>query len=229
MLIMRKNVSLIAKCLTFLTSFSGIILGFFFYEYDGYSHWHKRLLYFTTQSNIWIGTTMLILVIFSLMKRDDVWVERLYLLKYFFTVSITITGLVFCTLLAPFADETYHAWSPISLLTHVITPVLAIADFFIDGKVINFKKRHVLYTAVAPLLYFVFVTILGAFNVDFGKGEPFPYFFLNYNSPAGMFGFSKEPLALGSAYFIILFIIMVLGFGLLYAKLHKRLNGKLNR
>ena len=62
---------------------------------DGYSGWSKRLMYFTGQSNLWIGFTQVFLVTALLSKREK-YLEKLYFLRYIFTVAITVTGIVFC-------------------------------------------------------------------------------------------------------------------------------------
>ena len=221
---MRKKVSCVLKWLVVACSLGGIVLAMFFAQRDGYNHWANRPMYFTTQSNIWVGITFLILAIvpFTKAKDNKKFMNRLYIFKYIFTVSITITGLVFCCLLAPFADEhSYDAWTLSSFLTHVFTPAFAIIDFFLDDYDIVFRKRDILYTTLPPFYYFIFASILGILGIDFGRGDPFPYFFLNYRSPAGFFGFSDQPpYIVGSFYWILLMLLLVLGFGLLYARLH---------
>ena len=57
-------------------------------------------------------------------------------------------------------------------------------------------------------------------GVDFGRGEAFPYFFMNYFSPAGIFGFSKNmPYIIGSFYWIAMLVIIIVGLAVLYAYL----------
>lgn len=218
----KKNISIILKILTVITSLTGVIIGFFNATYDGYSHWSSRLLYFTTQSNIWIGVTFLIILILHFkFKNNEKLKSILYLLKYIFTVSITITGVIFCAVLGPNVDDSFHAWSLSSLLTHVFTPLLAIVDYFVDDYplVLNFKKTFLV--TIPPFIYLVFASVLGFAGVDFGRGDNFPYFFLNYNSPAGVFGFSSQPpFVIGSFYWIVILLIMVLSLGWLFYSLH---------
>ena len=42
-----KRVSFILKMLTVISSLTGVLLGLFLAERDGYSHWGTRLMYFT--------------------------------------------------------------------------------------------------------------------------------------------------------------------------------------
>lgn len=216
---MKKSIRLFLKLLLVCTSLFGVLFSCVFAVKDGYSHWSRRLLYFTAQSNIWIGLTALALLV--LRKKSAR--ERAYLFRYVFTVSITITGIVFCFLLAPFADESYHVWSTQSLFTHVFSPLLAIADFFADPTPFPLSKRHIFYTVIPPLLYFSVASFLEAFQVDFGRGVYYPYFFLNFRSPAGIFGFSSTPpFFMGTFYWILLFCLVLLAISFLYTKKRSR-------
>lgn len=221
----RKNLSFALKICIVFAGIIGVFISLFTTRLDGYSHWPVRFLYFTTQSNLWIGFTVLAILLLPYFpdKNKEKWEKRLYILKYIFTVSITVTGLVFCFLLAPFADESYRPWSFTSILTHVIAPLTSIVDFFVDETQIEWKNRNLFYSIVPPLCYFAFAMLLGAFNVDFGRGEPFPYFFLNFKTEAGLFGFVDGDLPqFGSMYWIILILCMILGLSALYSLKYKK-------
>ena len=174
----RNALSMLLKYLTVCASLGGVLLSLMNARQDGYSHWGKRLLYFTAQSNIWLGFTFLFILLLPLKKKNaELWKERLYLLKYIFTVSITITGIVFCALLAPFSDDSYHPWEICNLLTHVFSPLFAIIDFFLDPYHIPLYKKQIFLTLLPPLAYFSLASILGAVHTDFGRGVSYPYFF----------------------------------------------------
>ena len=224
---MRKRISFYLKWVIAAVSLIGVVMSFFNANADGYSHWSKRLLYFTSESNIWIALSCLSILLYPCLKsisNSTRVKDSLYILKYIFTVSITITGFIFCAVLAPGAEnDNYNAWTVASVMTHVIVPVLSVADFFIDEYRIKLSKMHMLYTAVPPFLYLIFVSILGFMNVDFGRGDPFPYFFMNYNSPAGFFGTSDVmPYKIGSFYWIVFILFIVLGISALYRKLYNK-------
>ena len=216
---MTKKLTLSLKYLTVISSFGGVALSLIFAREDGYSHWSKRLLYFTAQSNIWIGVTFLLMLFSPLKKKNaEQWTARLYLLKYIFTVCITMTGLIFCCLLAPFSDESYQPWKAYNLLTHVFTPTFAITNLFLDEAPLTIDKKDVLLSLSPFLVYSVIVSILGFTQTDFGRGVPYPYFFFNYTSPAGVFGFSNvHPFYVGSFYWLLLFAGMTIGIAYLYA------------
>lgn len=216
---MIKKLSLPLKYLTILSSLGGVTLSLLFAREDGYSHWSRRLLYFTAQSNIWIGITFLLLLLLPLKKKNaEQWKARLYLLKYIFTVCITMTGLVFCCLLAPFAENEYQPWRICNLLTHVFTPAFAIADLFLDEYPINIAQKQI-FLCLAPFLFYAITTsILGFAHTDFGRGVTYPYFFFHYTSPAGVLGFSNvHPFYVGSFYWFLLFCGIILGIALTYA------------
>ena len=222
----RQKISLLLKLSIGILSLLGTVLACLRYEVDGYSHWHKRLLYFTQLSNIWIGVLSLFIVIATLCckhRRKDLIGPRTYLLRYVFTVSIALTGLIFCALLAPFAGDDYNAWTFPSLLTHVAVPLLAIADFFVDDFPFQIKKTHTVWALIPPFLYFVFASILGFCQVDFGRGDPYPYFFMNLRSRAGVFGFYYEAgqrPELGLIYWLIFLLLIIFGMAMLFYKLH---------
>lgn len=228
----RKKLSFILKALIALISFAGVIIACIFAERDGYSHWTKRLLYFTQLSNIWIGATALLFVAFGALKMrtgEDKTPKWLHSLRFAFTVSITVTGIIFCGFLAPFASDDYPAWTFASVLTHVIVPLLSIADFFVDGSEAGFTKKHALYGVIPPAVYFFVASILCAFKVDFGRGDPYPYFFMNYYSSVGIFGtdMSAKPYPeIGPFYWICLFLVLVFGLSFAFYKLHGRVHGK---
>jgi hypothetical protein len=228
----RKRISFILKALIALLSFSGVIIACCFALRDGYSHWTKRLLYFTQLSNIWIGVTSLLFVAFGIKEmrtgegKAPSW---LHSLRFAFTVSITVTGIIFCGFLAPFASDDYPAWTFASVLTHVAVPLLSIADFFVDKRDISFTKKHALYGIVPPAAYFFIASILCLAKVDFGRGDPYPYFFMNYYSSAGFFGvnMNSEPYPeIGPFYWISVFLLLVLGLSFGFYKLHEKIRNK---
>jgi len=214
----RNNISTILKCAIVLSVTLGLFFSFLNYEYDGYSAWHKRLLYFTTLSGIWVALLSLFLLIFR--NKAAKHFRFIGFLRFIFTVSITLTGAVFCGFLAPFADEGYHPWSYYSILNHVVTPILAVADYFIDSKRIFLKGKHVFLSLIPPLAYFLFSLTLSLSGVDFGRGYPYPYIFLDISSPVGFFGASLDDRLIGTFWWLLALSIIILGIGLIYARLN---------
>ena len=132
--------------------------------------------------------------------------------------------LIFCFILAPKAPLGYHPWSFFNILTHIATPILATIDFFIDNNQIKLKKHYIYLSLIPPLFYMFFSTLLSLIKIDFGHGENFPYFFLNFWSPVGFFGFSNQPpYIMGSFYWMNIFLLVVLLISFLLSKIQSTL------
>lgn len=224
---LKRNSFLALKILIALFVIAGLILNFVYAKEDGYSSASARLLYFTNQSNIWIGAMALLFVsleIFERRKGKSVSWRWLYPMKLAFVVSITLTGVVFCALLAPHAGEDYRAWTVGSVFVHAVVPALSIIDFLFDTSSFRYEKKHNFFSLIPPFYYFLFSLVLYLCNVDFGRGDPFPYFFLNFGSPAGIFGFSDVfPYKMGSFYWVVLLSLFVFSVSLLYSFLYNKI------
>lgn len=211
-----KKISFLLKILTIISALLGIFLSLINAKFDGYSHWTRRMLYFTFQSNVWILIAMILSIIPSI--KDT---KSIHEIKYIFSVSIILTAIIYLGFLAPLADKSYHSWAFNNLLTHAFTPAFAIMDFFIEKHDFYLYKRQVFLPLIPPLCYFLFSSILFYLNIDFGRGDNFPYFFLNLSSPAGFFGFSSiKPFIMGSFYWIIICLILIYLISLFFAKMN---------
>ena len=220
----RKSISVTLKICIVATSLGGVLLSLITAQKDGYSHWARRLLYFTAQSNIWIGVITLFSLLLPLFSSRKKHAEQVFILRYLFTVSITLTGLVFCGLLAPFAaDYGFPTWNISSVLTHAVSPALSIAEFFIGEWEFVLQNKHVALRGIPPALYFATAFLLEFFRVDFGRGTPYPYFFMNFRSPVGVFGFSsRPPFVMGTFYWFLLFPLLMYAIAVLYKNLYNR-------
>ena len=204
---MEKSFYKFMKIAVAVSAFYGVALGLLTAKADGYTSTFSRLMYFTAQSNIWLGVLYTVLALFCLSKRKNngAGMRRLYFLRYVAFVNITVTCVVYCGVLAPFAKPPFRPWALPNVWTHILTPALAAVDFFVDRKPIA-HPRAVLICLSPAVLYFSLASVLGALHVNFGRGEQFPYFFVNYLSPVGLFGFSKQiPYVMGSIYWYVLF------------------------
>lgn len=219
---MRKWLSLICKAIVSISSFVGLLIVIIDYKVTYVGGW-KGMLYFTNQSNFWIGVVCLIGIILILLektKNKDYIKPWMYIVKLVFTVAITLTGVVYCFLLVPTMTE--DPWCISSILTHVIVPLFAVVDFLVYDIGFPYKYKHSLWTLIPPLYYLVFAGIGYIINLDFGLGVNYPYFFLDWGAPVGFFGISKElPHYIGMFYWLILMLGIVLGFGILYIKISK--------
>lgn len=223
---MKKNiVSLVIKFLVVLCSFIGV--GICLSSDSSFMGGATTLLYFTIQSNLWIGITCLvagIILIVEMTKHIVIARRWMYVLKLVFTVSITLTGVVFCFVLAPTMSDS--AWTLANVLTHVLVPIFAIADFFYFDYKEEFKSKDCLYAAIPPLYYLGFASIGYIAGWNFGGGNNYPYFFLNWGSKAGAFGFSSELPFLGVVYWIIIMLAFIIGVAWLYIKIAGKIQVK---
>ena len=146
----------------------------------------------------------------------------MYIIRFIFTVSITLTGIIFCAFLAPFSPPDYNAWTFSSYLTHVISPLLSIIDFFLDDYAITLKKSHVFLALIPPAFYFVISCTLSLLKFDFGRGQYYPYFFMDIYSSAGFFGFEMDnhPPVIGTAYWLIFILGFILLISFILYKFH---------
>lgn len=216
----RKITSLILKLIVIASAIVGTIISY--NSTNEFMSGSQVFMYFTIQSNLLIALVCLIgiCLILSKKKANNIW----FIIKLVSTISITLTGLVFCFVLAPTLGA--NAWNLANILTHVIVPICAIIDFFIIGLDSNYKKIHVLFVTIPPLLYAIYAGIGYANNWQFSKDANYPYFFLNWGSKAGAFGFANELPFMGVMYWIILLLLLLIGLGFLYLKIIKILKKK---
>ena len=135
-------------------------------------------------------------------------------IRFVGTVSITLTGAVFCFVLAPTLKE--HAWNLQNILTHVVVPLVAVVDFLFTGKDTNIDKGSDLFVIVPPILYALYAGLGYILGWEFAPGVNYPYFFLNWGSEAGAFGFSSALPFMGSAWWILVLLVLLLIVGLVY-------------
>ena len=169
--------------------------------------------FFTVQSNIFIiAMALLFLVneIVFLIKKKSFVNQTLLYIKYVATVAITITFLVFFTMLAPLMGVDYLlSFNNFSL--HAIVPVLAIIDFFLFDIEINLTYPKSLLATIAPIAYVAFVYIGAIFKLQYGENLYYPYFFLNIETNG--FFFEK---GIGVIPWIIILLAGICGLGFLY-------------
>ncbi|MBQ6039522.1 MAG: Pr6Pr family membrane protein [Oscillospiraceae bacterium] len=199
-----KTVTLLCALLgTFLSAYAGR---------NSFMGGRAVFMYFTIQSNIAIA--LICAVGFGKLLRGKAVSDLWYIIKFVGTVSITLTGAVFCFVLAPTLSA--GAWNPQNILTHVIVPTAAILDYFMTGISGNIRKRNVFWVILPPILYVIYAGIGYVKGWQFAAGYNYPYFFLNWGSPAGAFGFSDELPYMGCAWWILILFCALLLVGYLY-------------
>lgn len=207
----KKRLSYILKTIVIVSAVVGTAISAYG---DGSSFMNgvQTFMYFTTQSNIAIA---IICAVGCYKLASGKAIGNLhYVIKYVGTVAITLTGVVFCFVLAPTLGA--NAWNVHNVLTHVVVPVVSIADFFIIAPGAGIKKKNVFFVIIPPILYAIYAGIGYVNGWDFSDGYNYPYFFLNWGSPAGAFGFTDELPFMGTAWWILALFIFLLIVGFCY-------------
>ncbi len=214
----RKGFSIVLKIIVIVSAIVGIWLSAAAGRaaFMGGSH---VFMYFTVQSNIAVALISAVGLVFLLggKKPANWW----YIVEFVGAVAITLTGMVFCFVLAPTMGK--YAWNLQNILTHVVVPVAAVLDFFVTGIYGKYKKGSVLFVTLPPLAYALYAGIGYIQGWEFAKGVNYPYFFLNWGSPAGAFGFSKQLPFMGCVWWILLLLVFLILVGKLYLAIVRKL------
>ena len=170
--------------------------------------------FFTVQSNIFIMLMALIFLIDEvvvLITNRSFINQTLLHIKYVATVAITVTFLVFFTMLAPLMGMDYLlSFKNFSL--HAIVPILAIVDFFLFDKDIKLTYKSSLLATISPICYVIFVYIGAIFKLEYSENLHYPYFFLNIDTN----GFLFEKGTMGIIPWIIILLGAIIGLGCLF-------------
>lgn len=209
-----RAVSTVLKAVVILSAAFGVFLSAYASK-DAFMGGGRVFMFFTIQSNIAVALISLIGLVLLLKNRrfGGVW----YTIRFVAAVSITLTGAVFTFVLAPTLGK--YAWNVQNVLTHVAVPLAAIADSFVTGVYGNIRKKSVPFVILPPLAYAVYAGIGYAAGWEFAEGINYPYFFLNWGSPAGAFGFTNGLPFMGCAWWILALLLLLLFVGSLYLRM----------
>ena len=210
----NRTLSLVLKAVTVLSAAVGIGMTAAASK-TSFMGGRAMYMYFTIQSNILIALICLIGFFLLLGGREIGKPWRV--IKLTGTVAITLTGLVFCFVLIPVVGKGY--WNIYNTLTHVVVPVAAVADWFASGAAEGLGKRTAFFVLIPPFLYVVYAAVGFVRGWEFSKGTNYPYFFLNWGSPAGAFGFTEGPPFMGCCWWIFFLMLLLLFVGWLYLTL----------
>lgn len=214
---MKRNIHLVLKAIIALTAGIGIALTLT-NAHNGTVRW-SYLLYYTVQSNIWV----LILAVAGVIRmlRDKPENDRTWsILHMVITVAITLTGFVYCFILAPTMQNAFRIDS---VLVHVCSPLLSAVDFFVSSKTLNLKGKDSYWSIVPPLYYLVFASIGYVLHWPFNGETNYPYFFLNWGSPVGAFGLSSEFPFMGVMWYVAFLLIFLILISRLYVWIVSRI------
>ena len=174
--------------------------------------------FFTVQSNIFIiGMALIFLIneVVQLFTKKSFINQTLLFIKYVATVAITVTFLVFFTMLAPLMGVDYLlSFNNFSL--HAIVPILAIVDFILFDTDIRITYTNSLLATIAPITYVLFVYFGAFFKLQYGENLYYPYFFLDFETNGFFFekGFGVIP-------WIVILLMGICGLGFLYCLIMK--------
>ena len=220
----KKVVSTILKCIVILSALIGTALSYYAGG-QAFMGGQRIFMYFTIQSNL--ASALVCAVGAILLWKRDVISLPWYVIKYVMTVSITLTGAVYCFLLAPTLGAA--AWRAQHVLTHVVVPLVSIADFFLTGVYARIRKRCTFLVTLPPLAYAIYAAIGYVRGWQFARGVNYPYFFLNWGSPAGAFGFTDQLPFMGCAWWILALLVLLLLVGSLYLLILDALRKRLQK
>lgn len=179
----------------------------------------RVFMFFTIQSNLAVAAVCAAEAF--LLVRGKPIPGAWYVVKLAGTVSITLTGVVFAALLVPVLGR--GAWNLQNTLTHAVVPAAAAADFFVVASGVHIRRKSVFWVIVPPVLYVIYAGVGYVRGWEFIRGLNYPYFFLNWGSPAGAFGFTKGLPYMGCAWWLALLLLFLIAVGRCYAALAERL------
>lgn len=206
-----KKISLILKTVTAVSAVLGTVLSAIAGG-RAFMGGSRVFMYFTIQSNIAIALICAVGALLLVMNKKAGTAG--YVIKFAGSVAITLTGIVFCFVLAPTMG--LAAWNVQNVLTHVVVPIAAVADFFVVASYGDVKNVHILWTLVPPLAYGIYASIGYVSGWEFSNGVNYPYFFLNWGSDAGAFGFSRGLPFMGCVWWILAILLFILAVGKIY-------------
>lgn len=192
---LKKRIAFIYRLLLVAACATGVVLNLLYTKNYG-----RMFSYYTIQSNV------LVLLAFGAILLGMPAGSRPYVvLKGMATMGILLTFLVYNLLLLPqmFAMETGYNFRSINdVLVHQVTPILALADYFLFDKKGDITWRDPLYWMCFPIAYVIYAFIYGALGGTFGAGSRVPYFFMD-TAKFGVFGVALWCLGITAAFLAI--------------------------
>ncbi len=156
-------------------------LGFFGFRIN----W-PYLNYYTLLSNI---ACMIFFAALLFGRRDAPRVEGAMVF------CITVTGIIYATLLAPDDLAEGHFWKFDNLVLHYVSPLMVIADWVVFSARGRVRAADPLCWLFMPLGYFGYILLRSTFAGDIGDtGSAFPYHFID---PAVQGGWGPMLLGVG--------------------------------
>ena len=166
------------------------------------SRW-EALKFFTVESNILMGISALISIIYIAQNKNPLWVS---ILKYISTGAVTLTFITVIVYLTPLVGFLALITGP-NLYMHLIIPILSLVHFFIfEPRQENFKFYNTFLYIIPMGIYGLAYMINVAVSNGYGTVENDWYAFGTYGLGIGFL-----------VYFIMLLLTYAMGIGLYFA------------
>lgn len=188
------KISIVYRLFFILIGFSGIYLGLSEENEDAFMGHGTAINFYTLQSNIWVLVLEVYLLFHTILKHrkgheteqerelenQSAW--NLGVFKYVFTVSITLTFLVYWFMLAPYIGA-QDLLKPSNILLHGISPVMMLLDFlFFDSEYV-FSKRAEVLTLIPAIYYLIFILLRAEISpISLAFGSRYPYWFMDVDA-----------------------------------------------
>ncbi|MDO4564003.1 MAG: Pr6Pr family membrane protein [Clostridia bacterium] len=175
MRISNKHLSAGFKALIAVCAWAGILIqcGVFSGDMD-----FSMLRYYTLVSNVLIACYFSVACVRAIKGGATLLPD----LKGALIMGITVTGLVFHTMLSHISFNMGSTQTVANQLLHTVTPLLCVADWLLFDEKGRYTKLSPLKWVIIPDIYFVFATIYGfTSGATFYDGSRFPYFFIDYD------------------------------------------------
>ena len=198
-MIKNRVIQIVFQIIFFILGIIGIVISLGLFNYHS-----NFFLYFTNLSNYLCIGIMAAELIQTVKKKNDSYVSVAIELKFIGMLSILLTLIVFNFVLAPI--ENYTNYSVISILFHIILPIMFTLDWFLFYERNQVKWYYPLLSVIFPFIYIVFIYIR-AWVLNFDNSfYIYPYFFLDLNNQ-GILGVLKWVISLLIGYVSLGFIL----------------------
>ena len=169
----------------------------------------NSISYYTFQSNLMVVLWLTLALIYK--NRDTIPKFLASPVRGAITLYITITFIVFATVLAPYYHPTGLALYN-NYVSHYFLPIAFIIDWLITEMEFEYKWNYIIYWSFYILFYLIYTLIRGYFTGFY------PYLFVNLNS------ISILQLTIN----IIILMCIALSLGLVYIYVNRKIYKKKN-
>ena len=176
----------------------------------------KILAYYTLQTNIFCLIVFITLIICNAIKLDYR-NSFYYFIKGEIIISTLLMLIIYEVALAPNSFQMHRTNNKLAnFLVHVVTPVIALIDYFLFDEKGNFKLFYPIMWVIFPLIYTIFIYTYSASGGTFyslGGSRKYGYEFLDFEK----YGYLKVSI------WIFLIGIAVVAIGFLLVLIDKKL------